>query len=112
MRLRLRIEQLLKRFGAAKKREKTQLCLDILNEIKGKGGRFLKKGESHWEIVEDSTARAKIAHDFRTFKSSQIKAASKKESAGTKKKSRDTEDTLKASQRARHTVDPAKSSNA
>jgi hypothetical protein len=41
----------------------------IVEEMKIRGARFLKKLDGIWQEVDDSVARTKISHDFRTLRS-------------------------------------------
>jgi len=46
--------------------EKTFLTMKIYNKIAQEGGYFLQRVDDGWEVVDDSVARGKISHCFRT----------------------------------------------
>ena len=58
------------RYQVSNKKEKIQMCLDVIKEVQDAGGRFLKKNTDinpdMWEEVSLSLAREKVAHGFRT----------------------------------------------
>jgi hypothetical protein len=60
------VESKLNRYETASKREKTSVANQILRSIKEKSGRFLKFENNRWLEVEDSAARDKISHMFRS----------------------------------------------
>jgi hypothetical protein len=55
--------------------EKTKIAMKVITEMKGSGCRFLREADEGGGYVEidDSTARAKIAHRFRTLRRNQKK---------------------------------------
>ena len=44
---------------------KTEIAAEIVNAIKERGGRFLKRGSVGWSVVDDGSARDKVANAFR-----------------------------------------------
>ena len=62
------IDQYLERHNAAQKFEKTIISMSIVQTIKNRKGRFLKKNKDTglWDVVSDDVARDKVAHAFRT----------------------------------------------
>ena len=62
------IDQYLERHNAAQKFEKTIISMSIVQTIRNRNGRFLKKNKDTglWDVVSDDVARDKVAHAFRT----------------------------------------------
>ena len=58
------------RYQVGNKKEKAQVCFDVIKEVQDTGGRFLKKNTDinpdMWEEFSLSVAREKVAHAFRT----------------------------------------------
>ena len=44
---------------------KTAIAVEVVNEIKLEGGRFLKRNPGYWEIVDDQKAKEKVSQIFR-----------------------------------------------
>ena len=44
---------------------KTEIAGEIVSAIKERGGRFLKRGSVGWSVVDDASARDKVANAFR-----------------------------------------------
>jgi hypothetical protein len=56
------------RYAEASKFEKTVVAETLLGLIKDMGGRFLKKGETGWVVIQDEVARDKVSHAFRNHR--------------------------------------------
>jgi hypothetical protein len=69
IRLSLLLESQFAEYENCGRRQKTAVTERIAEEMKTRGGRFLKKVDGIWREVDDSVARAKISHDFRTLRS-------------------------------------------
>jgi hypothetical protein len=52
-------------YEATAKQKKTKLADEYIETIKNAGSRFLKETERGWEVVDDKTARGKLANAFR-----------------------------------------------
>ena len=53
-------------YERAKKFQKMQIAQQILDTVKGYGGRFLKAEGAGWVVTDEIVAREKVAHGFRT----------------------------------------------
>ena len=64
----LLVDQYLDRHNMAPKFEKTILSMSVVQTVKNRNGRFLKKNKETdmWDVVSDDAARDKVAHAFRT----------------------------------------------
>ncbi len=69
IRLSLLLESQFSEFESCGRRQKTVVSEKIVEEMKARGVCFLKKVDGIWREVDDSVARAKISHDFRTLRS-------------------------------------------
>jgi len=58
----------MEKYEEASRNDKTTIARNVINKIKGYGGRFLKQHEGVWEEVDDSEALRKISHSFRTHR--------------------------------------------
>ena len=72
--LRVKLESYFERFEKAGKKEKTEITWILLNAVKQRGGRFLKQEGATYELVDDSIARKKIAHGFRTLRGCRLES--------------------------------------
>lgn len=74
------IDRLKERYYSSSRFEKTCLSIDVVNIIKGNGGRFLQRtnDQAGWVEVSDDVAREKVSSGFRT-------AIKRKRSQGTRK---------------------------
>ena len=66
------------KYEKAGKFEKCQIATKIVQLIKQSYGRFLRKEDGCWTIVDDETARLKISHYFRRLRESDAKTKSTK----------------------------------
>ena len=75
LRLRFRLEELLQEYDRACREGKGDIVIDLISDVKTRGGRFLKLRDDGgtWETVPDRIIRKKIAHDFRTVRKSALK---------------------------------------
>lgn len=76
VRLRLTMESYYASYESFDKKEKTKLAAQIVQEVKAKGSRFLKKTNEAWEEVPDNEARSKVSHFFRNLRSAMSKPSS------------------------------------
>ena len=60
------LEENAERYNSASKTDKTAVAMDIVDKVKGSGGRFLKHENGVWEDVDDRTARVKVTMAFRS----------------------------------------------
>ena len=67
--LRCMIQELSDQYQAAKKKDKTSITNQLVSLVKERGGRFLKKEEAGWFVVDDEKARLKVSHGFRDLPS-------------------------------------------
>ena len=78
------IENHMLRYEQSSKRvEKTNLTSEIVQVVKGYGGRFLKQENGGWIEIDDESARDKVSHSFRNLRQSM--GASSTKSACAKK---------------------------
>jgi hypothetical protein len=55
-------------YEEASRNDKTTIARNVINRIKGYGGRFLKLLDGVWTEVDDTEALRKISHSFRTHR--------------------------------------------
>jgi hypothetical protein len=60
------IQSRLEKYDNGTKQEKTQMATEILEVVKGYGGRFLKLESGSWVQVDDRVAREKVSNGFRS----------------------------------------------
>jgi hypothetical protein len=53
-------------YEAARKFDKMEIAKQIVDEVHSYSGRFLKQEGAGWTIVDDTVARGKVSHAFRT----------------------------------------------
>ena len=56
-------------YEQAKKFEKMEIAQRTVEQVHSYSGRFLKQEGAVWVVVEDSVAREKVSHAFRTRRS-------------------------------------------
>lgn len=71
------IDELLSKYQAASKMEKTALSASVILQIQAKGGKFLSKEIGIWTEASDMVAREKVSHMFRH----QLQKANKKKAS-------------------------------
>ena len=60
------IQEYHERYDSASRNEKTVIATEIVEKVKGYGGRFLKAHSMGWTVVEDKIAREKVSNAFRS----------------------------------------------
>ena len=55
-------------YEEASRNDKTTIARNVINRIKGYGGRFLKLIDGVWAEVDDTEALRKVSHSFRTHR--------------------------------------------
>ena len=60
------IHSRLEKYESGTKQEKTQMATEVLEVVKGSGGRFLKLESGSWVQVDDRVAREKVSNGFRS----------------------------------------------
>lgn len=61
------LDEKLEKYEASRLKEKTAMIGDIVDVIRGEGGRFLKQdNNAPWIEVDDKQAKEKVSHGFRT----------------------------------------------
>jgi hypothetical protein len=56
---------------------KAEVVDEVIEAIKERGGRFLRKGDSGWEEVDEKSARSKVANAFRSRRKVETRRAAK-----------------------------------
>jgi hypothetical protein len=82
LRLLLLVGEKMPSYNAANKEAKTGLTVAVVQILKGRSSRFLKKNDSGvWEEVTDALARNKVSHAFRTMRQSAMRNQEKKQTS-------------------------------
>ena len=63
-------------YEEAKKYEKMQIADTVVRIVHHLGGRFLKQQHASWIVVDDTVARDKVSHAFRTRRTASMATAS------------------------------------
>ena len=78
MRLRLRLEELYEKYEGLGKWQKRDLANEVIDEVKQRGGRFLKHENGIWTEVDGKIALKKVAAGFRTLRGLKLESHSSK----------------------------------
>jgi hypothetical protein len=68
VRLRVVMESHFAEYDSLDRKEKTTLSSRIVQDMKSKGSRFLKRTDGVWEEVPNDVARSKVSHFFRNLR--------------------------------------------
>jgi hypothetical protein len=70
LRLNLILESVLAQYNDSTREAKPKIAKQVVEQIKGRGGHFLRPVDGMWERVDDETAKEKVSHTFRSLRSS------------------------------------------
>jgi hypothetical protein len=63
------VESVFSRYDGASRAEKFGISVEIVNKVKGAGGRFLRQVSGIWMEADDDMAREKVSITFRSIRS-------------------------------------------